>query len=1022
MQIEKNHFPWGKISIILIFALLLTACRLLWMNEFNYTEKTPVITGGELDLRGWDFDGENPLTLAGEWKFYPDELLKAPPAESDAAKTIQVPGDWSHTLNPDTGSPYGAGTYYLRILTDPNQDASFSMRIASARSSSALYSNGLAVGKSGQPGEVELDATAFNAPYSSSSIRADQSGVIHIMLQVSNFIDPRSSGLVRSVKFGDEATVKAEVQLSTLLQVSAAVVFFVIALFAVIAYSVGFRDARILYFALLLIILLFINLTGGDEKVLFQYVPMNYVFSYKLSMFTLIFLSWSLVHCVAPQVKRLSKYILPAVTAYLLISTAVILVLPMEYLSRASNVTIGSVLAGAVLTIFALLYSKKTLRGGIWIALAITALASHYGWWAYSLGTGAKSVYYPFDLIIAVICLVGVWFNHYYNMSTEAGRLAVQLQKADREKDQFLAATSHELRNPLHGILNMSQAVLEREQPALQEKSIKNLETVLSVSRRMSLMLDELLEMSNLEKAEQTLHLQPISIQAIAEGVVDMLDYMTEGKPVRLINQIPNELPPVYADENRVTQIVFNLVHNAVKFTEHGEISISASVRDGYVAVSVEDCGIGIEPELLHTLFEPYIQGGKKTAGTGGFGLGLNISRKLAELHGGHLTVEADREEGSKFTFTLPAAESMTAVNEPVVLRGNQHTQPVKSADPLLFDENRPRVLVIDDEPVNLQVMEAIISPEEYNAAYVLSAEEALAFIDQEEWDLVISDVMMPKMSGYELARRIRRRFSLTELPILLLTARNSSEDIENGFLAGANDYVTKPVDAKELSSRIHALTAAKLSFRESLRMESAWLQAQIKPHFLYNTLNSIIALSTIDIERMRKLLIEFSNVLRGKFNFDNVSETVPLENELELIRSYVYIEKERFGERLQVQWEIDEQLPAVQIPALSIQPLVENAISHGILKRIEGGIVTIQITADAQSVNITVKDNGRGIPEKVLGKIRGSEQAGESGVGLLNVNLRLRRLYGEGLKITSSEEEGTAVSFAVPNGAEAQK
>src|SRR5690625_4138570 len=107
-----------------------------------------------------------------------------------------------------------------------------------------------------------------------------------------------------------------------------------------------------------------------------------------------------------------------------------------------------------------------------------------------------------------------------------------------------------------------------------------------------------------------------------------------------------------------------------------------------------------------------------------------------------------------------------------------------------------------------------------------------------QEWDLVISDVMMPRMSGYELTRIIRKRFTISELPILLLTARNRPEDIENGFLAGANDYVTKPVDAVELKSRVNALTEVRKSSRERLRMESAWLQAQIQPHFLFNTLN----------------------------------------------------------------------------------------------------------------------------------------------------------------------------------------
>src|SRR5699024_3869871 len=127
-----------------------------------------------------------------------------------------------------------------------------------------------------------------------------------------------------------------------------------------------------------------------------------------------------------------------------------------------------------------------------------------------------------------------------------------------------------------------------------------------------------------------------------------------------------------------------------------------------------------------------------------------------------------------------------------------------------------------------------------YHVFTVTSSERALEYIDTGEWDLVITDVMMPNMSGYELTETLRKQFSISELPILLLTARNQTEDIYTGFLAGANDYVAKPVDRVELQSRVAALTCLKQSVKEQLRIEAAWLQAQIQPHFLFNTINTI--------------------------------------------------------------------------------------------------------------------------------------------------------------------------------------
>lgn len=1026
---EKRHL-WIKIIFIVLFAIALTSFRLLWISNFNDTEEQE-ITKGELDLRDWDFSDGRSITLAGEWEFYAYTLLEEAPANQGEreAQYIDVPSDWSAALNEGDDDPFGYGSYHLRIHVDADKDTSFSMRIPSVRSASALYANGLLVGKSGEVGENKEDSRAYNVPYSSTSIRADEDGVIDLVLQVTNFVDPRSSGLVRSVKFGYEEDVKAETELSTILQIVTAVIFFVHALFAGLIYLVGIRDKRLIYFSLAILVLTFINLTGGDEKVLYQYMMLDYTFTFKLSMFMMVLLSWSLVHTVGPQIEAFSKKFLPIYSILATIFVLFIIFLPLESLASASNYTFSAVFIGAAITTIVLLHSRKSLQGGIWIALSVVAIASHYTWWALAMGTGIKVVYYPFDLIIAIICLAGVWFKHYNQMHVETKKLATKLLEADKEKDEFLANTSHELRNPLHSILNMSQGVLEREGASLQKESVRNLETVLSVSRRMSFMLDELLEMTSLKEGKPTLQLQPISLQAMTEGVVDMLHFMVEGKSVRIVNHIPPRFPSVMGDENRVIQIIFNLLHNAVKYTPSGEITIHTSSQDDIAYISITDTGIGMSEETIRTIFEAYIQGNNGASMLeGGFGLGLNISKKLVELHGGTLQVQSVLGEGSTFTFSLPLADSQ-ATNESMIAKGFTPitVQPIEKAtkdkrlNPVNTKRSKnmedcPRIIVVDDDPVNLEVMETILQVEQYEITTVLTGGDALSLLDTREWDLVISDVMMPEMSGFELTRIIRKRFTMSELPILLLTARNRSVDIENGFLAGANDYVTKPIEAVELRARVIALTEIKQSLRERLQMESAWLQAQIQPHFLFNALNSIMALSEIDTARMQKLLEAFSDVLRGKFNFQNVDGFVSLESELNLIQSYLYIEKERFGERLKITWEVDEDVQ-LTIPALTIQPLVENAIEHGIMKRMEGGEITIQVIAYETYVEVSVEDNGVGIEEHLLQQILEEKPAGESGVGLLNTNLRLKRLFGKGLQVSSALGLGTTVTFTVPHG-----
>lgn len=1006
------------IGLMILFGTILTFFRIQWVKTFNEAGEHPVIEKGELDLRNWDFSENETVPLNGEWTFLPYELIEKGSDIMNRAEQslIKVPGDWSETLNPADKESFGYGTYHLRILVNPDEQQTYSMQVPSVRSASALYVNGLYSGKSGEVSDNEKDAHAFNVPYLSSTIRADEAGVIDIVLQATNFADPRSSGLVRSIKFGYEDKIIADSRLSTILQVMTAVILLVFAIFSIILYSIGIRDRRFIYFAIALIVNAFSSLMSGDEKVLFNYVPLDYTFTFKWAFTMLIIFGWSMVHCVKPQIQSLSKRFLPIYSTVSVMSIVVAMVLPLEALDYASVFSLAFVLISAILTAVALLIGRKEYKGGVWLALSAIALASHFGWWIYTLSTGLKVIYYPFDLMIAIICFGGVWFKQYHEMHLETKKLAEELRLADEAKNTFLANTSHELRNPLHSILNLSEAILERERTMLQERSVKDLETVLSVSRRMSTMVTELLDLEQIEKGTPHMAWQPCSIKAIASGVVDMLDYTIEGKPIQLICKIPVDFPLIMADEKRMIQILFNLVHNAIKFTNEGEITIDAHKKGDYAEITISDTGIGVTEQEMQAIFEPYKQVHYRQSG--GFGLGLSICKKLVELHGSQLNMNSIIGEGSTFSFKIPLAddEALTEMTLHSVesFQLSDYIESTTEGATTVSIKN-PRILVVDDDAVNLQVVKAMLEVESYFVKAVLSGEEALVLLAAGEWDLVISDVMMPGMSGYELTGRIRERFTVTELPVLLLTASSGPLDLENGFIAGANDYVRKPMESLEFKSRVRALVSVKQSMQEKLEIEAAWLQAQIQPHFIFNTLNTIIALSEIDLGRMRKVLEAFSHLLRGKFRFDERDEMVPIDKELGLIRSYLHIERERFGDRLNLTWAVDDHISCL-IPSLTIQPLVENAIHHGIMKRLEGGSLMIQVKREDGYVLVTVEDDGVGMTQACADKLL-TETVGErSSIGLFNTNLRLKRRYGRGLEINSEKGIGTSVSFRVPD------
>jgi sensor histidine kinase YesM len=194
--------------------------------------------------------------------------------------------------------------------------------------------------------------------------------------------------------------------------------------------------------------------------------------------------------------------------------------------------------------------------------------------------------------------------------------------------------------------------------------------------------------------------------------------------------------------------------------------------------------------------------------------------------------------------------------------------------------------------------------------------------------------------------------------------------------------------------------------------MEMALIQAQIKPHFLYNTLNTIASLSEIDPERTRELLNDFGSYLRSSFDLRNLDKRVPFSKEWSLVQSYLQIEQARFGNRIKVTTALPEHL-SFQLPPLSIQPIVENALRHGILPRFEGGNLLIAVTEEPGGYRIIVRDDGVGFPPGRLDAVLAGTY--RSGIGIMNVHRRLMNTYGIGLSIESTEDLGTEVSFRIP-------
>lgn len=1022
--ISKHRIAW----LILFYVAALIGVRLFWYTEFSPPSQ-PHASQGELDLSYWKFTDQQTITLNGQWNFTPGTFIHPSTSFSDTSRTAnltQVPG----TFN-DTSPESNFGTYRLRVLL-PTSNASYGIHIPEIKTAYRLYVNGSLLYESGHPDENPIGTISKVVPYT-GNFTVEQS-TMDIVIHVSNFHYHHEGGIIQSIKFGTPSAVLNEIHFSENMQLLVGIILLLHMLYIVILLFVGHRQKELLYFAGIILFALIVTLID-DDKMLLQWFPINFEWAVRLRIVGYSALCYCLVLCTKHllNVHRFKKLIsIFSIFFYLYVS--ITLIFPISWLDYTSKI-LGIFMLTAILLVP--IISRQAVRTGqeaaTSILLAGIAVSFNMVFSGLFKSWFDKDLpYYPIDLIVAFVVFASFWFVRFTKTAIRAEKQAEALKKVDKQKDEFLANTSHELRNPLHAIINMAQSIIIRKSSKLDTPDQEDLMLITKVGQRMSHLLDDLIDITLLKESRVTLEPTSVSLPAVAKGVVHMLNYMTVDKNVKLQNEIPDILPNVAADENRLTQIMFNLVHNALKYTKEGRVTLRAETRNEAVYVHIIDTGIGIDEELQQRIFSPYEQADSSITSQGsGLGLGLSISKNLVELHGGTLEVTSALGQGSVFTFSLPLADAIAAVkgvqNDEEIESHFNHLvsgvmdatmeAAVSSENKYKIDHIKGSILIVDDDAINLKVIKSLLELDNYEVTAVNSAEEALRQINhKQQWDLVVTDVMMPEMSGYTLTEMIRKKFTIFELPILLLTARIRPEDIHTGFLAGANDYLTKPVDMLELQSRIRALIHFKQSVDEQLRMEAAWLQAQIQPHFLFNTINSIASLSLLDPDRMITLLEAFGDYLKGSFNSRNLERQVPLSHELDLLRAYLYIEKERFGERLEVEWNLPDPLDA-KLPPLTIQPIVENAIRHGILNRTSGGKLTLSATKEADYIQFIIHDNGVGMDETKLSSLLDrNKKAGTSGVGLTNTDRRLKKMYGEGLTIQSKPGKGTTVSFIVPN------
>ena len=430
--------------------------------------------------------------------------------------------------------------------------------------------------------------------------------------------------------------------------------------------------------------------------------------------------------------------------------------------------------------------------------------------------------------------------------NAELEKANAELKRLDRLKDEFLANTSHELRTPLNSIIGLSESLIEGATGPLPEQVSANLAMIAKSGRRLYNLVSDILDFSKILHDNLSLQLNSVRLREVAEIVLVLCRPLVNNKDLQLVNATAVDLPSVRADEDRLQQILYNLVGNAIKFTEKGRVEVVAALDSrgelssspSHLIITVSDTGMGIPKDKRDRIFESFEQAEGSTAREyGGVGLGLAVTKKLVELHGGTIWVESTVGAGSQFHFTLPIATDVEEKTARVPtfkdsigsLSLVQQTK-IPTPQSTTSKAQAVKVLVVDDEPANLQVLINNLSLENYDIAQATNGAEALALLEGGlDPDVILLDVMMPKMTGYEVTAKLRQRYSADQLPILLLTAKTQVEDIVTGLSVGANDYLSKPVSRDELIARIRTQINLRSLRQENLRQTTELQRAKDK-------------------------------------------------------------------------------------------------------------------------------------------------------------------------------------------------
>jgi len=485
----------------------------------------------------------------------------------------------------------------------------------------------------------------------------------------------------------------------------------------------------------------------------------------------------------------------------------------------------------------------------------------------------------------------------------EAEKSGKAAEKANEAKSAFLSTVSHELRTPLTSVLGFAKIIRKRLEekifPIVDKKDPKtektigqiseNLHVVISEGERLTHLINDVLDLAKIEAGKMEWNQENVSMSEVAERAIAATSALFDQKALKLVKNIDTDLPDITGDRDKLIQVIINLISNSVKFTDKGSVTCSVSKINNEIVVSISDTGIGIAPGDFDAVFEQFKQvgGDTLTDKPKGTGLGLPICKEIVEHHGGRIWLESEIGKGSTFSFALPVTKT-NGVARPIHLDDlvKQLKEQVAQSHINLIGK-ASKILIVDDDDSIRSLLQQELGDAGYSIEEARNGKEALASVRKQRPDLIILDIMMPEMNGFDVAAVLKNDPQTMDIPIIVLSI---VQDKTRGFRIGVDRYLTKPIDTGLLFSEIGSLLEQGKSKKKVMVVD--------QDAATVNTLTEVLKTKGYSVmEANEKELLEkaianqpdiiiINSVLSGK---QDIVQTIRFEKGLENVLFLVY-------------------------------------------------------------------------------------------------------------------------------------